>query len=99
MIHALKIEPNYFEDIRFGRKTFEVRENDRDFQVDDYLALNELSDTREEYTGRSILVKVTSITNDERFCKKDFVIMGVRVCIIGENGDSHIVLNGERRQL
>lgn len=99
MTHALKIETNYFKDIIYGNKNFEVRKNDRDFHVDDYIALNELSVTREEYTGRSILVKVTSIVDDERFCKEGFIIMGLEKCSISGNGDIGTVLDGEERKL
>lgn len=76
MIHALKTEPQFFEAVIDGSKTFEVRKNDRDFRVGDCLALNELDDTREGYTGRSALLKITYILNDERFCKPEYVIMG-----------------------
>lgn len=31
MIHELKILPKYFDDIRYGKKRFELRRNDRDF--------------------------------------------------------------------
>lgn len=41
MIHQLKCEAKYFEEICSGQKTFEVRKNDRNFHVGDYLALNE----------------------------------------------------------
>ena len=99
MIHALKIEPKYFVDIICGNKNFEVRKNDRDFRVDDYLAFNELSATREEYTGRSTLVKVTSIVDDERFCKEGFVIMGFEKCIVTEDGSEFTVLVGKGRKL
>lgn len=44
IIHALKTEPTYFGDIIDGKKAFEIRENDRNFKVGDYLALNELDD-------------------------------------------------------
>lgn len=43
MIHQLKCEAKYFEELCSGAKTFEVRKNDRDFHVGDYLALNELT--------------------------------------------------------
>lgn len=99
MIHALKIEPKYFVDIICGNKNFEVRKNDRDFHVDDYLAFNELSATREEYTGRSTLVKVTSIVDDERFCKEGFIIMGFEKCSISVNSDTCTMLNGDERKL
>lgn len=82
MVHELKIDPIFYEAVRSGKKKFEVRYNDRDFEVGDYLALNELDDTREEYTGRSMLVKVTYILNDEKYCKKDYVVMGFVWCSI-----------------
>ena len=41
MIHELKTLPEYFEAVRKGDKTFELREDDRNFKVGDYLALNE----------------------------------------------------------
>ena len=47
--HDLKIKPEYFTAIADGRKTFEVRYNDRGFHVNDTLRLME--HTGEEYTG------------------------------------------------
>lgn len=70
MIHVLKIEPQFFEAVIDGKKTFEVRQNDRNFRVGDYLLLKELNDTRQRiYTGRTALLRVTYILKDERFCK------------------------------
>ena len=82
MVHALKITPEYYEAVRAGIKKFEVRENDRNFKTGDYLALNELDDTRTEYTGRAMLVKITYILDDEKYCKKGFVVMGFVWCLI-----------------
>lgn len=87
MIHALKTEPQYFEAVINAKKTFEVRRNDRDFRVGDYLALNELDDTREGYTGRSVLLRVTYILDDELFCKSGFIIMGFELGKIISGGD------------
>lgn len=41
MIHELKILPEYFNEIMYGRKKFEVRFNDRNFKVGDTLLLKE----------------------------------------------------------
>jgi ASC-1-like (ASCH) protein len=41
MIHELKIDPEYFAAVRNGEKQFELRRNDRNFSIGDYLALNE----------------------------------------------------------
>lgn len=83
MIHALKQLPGYFEDVLSGRKTFEVRENDRLYQVGDLLALNEY--TGDYYTGRSCLVKVDYILDNEQFCKEGFVVMAIKLCSICVN--------------
>lgn len=76
MIHALKIDPIYFDEVRNGNKRFELRNNDRDFRVGDYLALNEWDGM---YTGRSELVKVTYMLNpnDIMTCQGNFVVMSI----------------------
>ncbi len=45
MIHELKILPQYFERVKDGTKTFEIRENDRGFQPGDMVILKEWDDT------------------------------------------------------
>jgi len=56
MIHELKTWPEYFEEILTGKKTFEVRKNDRDYKVGDTLILKEFKligiDDKLNYTGR-----------------------------------------------
>lgn len=76
MIHELKILPKYFDDIRYGKKRFELRRNDRDFKVGDYLALNEFDTS---YTGRTELVKVVYILNtrDVMETRDEFVVMSI----------------------
>lgn len=37
--HELKIDIKYFDDVKNGKKNFEIRKNDRDFQVGDILEL------------------------------------------------------------
>ncbi len=60
MIHQLKIKNKYFEDVICGKKTFELRQDDRDYAEGDYLALNEVDDSG-IYTGRSCMVYVDYI--------------------------------------
>ena len=50
MIHELKILPEYFDAVNCGKKNFEIRLNDRNYQEDDELILREWNG--EEYTGR-----------------------------------------------
>jgi ASC-1-like (ASCH) protein len=44
MLHQLKIKQCYLYHIREGKKTFEVRKNDRDFQVGDTIRFLPLED-------------------------------------------------------
>lgn len=78
MIHAVKQLPEYFEEVIVGRKTFEVRQNDRDYRAGDLLALNEYGENG--YTGRCCLVKIDYILNDEKYCREGYVIMGIKPC-------------------
>lgn len=90
MIHQLKIESRFFEDIIKCTKTFEVRKNDRDFHKGDYLGLNEITphacNGSEEHkeTGNFVLVKVLDVFEDNRFIKDGYVIMSIRPCAIKE---------------
>ena len=81
MIHELKILPKYFDDIKVGKKTFEVRKNDRGFKEGDMLALNEYDPTK-GYTGNSLVVYVDYITNDPEYIKEGYVIMGIKPCVV-----------------
>ena len=78
MIHELKIDRDYFISIVQGKKTFEVRKNDRDFQLGDLLALNETYDGK--YTGDAVLAVVKYILDTPEYCKDGFVIMGIKPC-------------------
>ena len=87
MIHALKIDPEFFIAVKYGGKTFEVRKNDRDFKVGDYMALNEYNAESGEYTRCGVLTRITYILDDERYCKDGFAIIGfVRVYVMDEYG-------------
>ncbi len=50
--HHLKTETEYYQDIEKGLKKFELRKNDRDFKVHDFLYLDETVDAK--YTGRTL---------------------------------------------
>lgn len=52
--HEVKLEIFYFTQVELGYKTFEIRENDRDYQAGDKITLKEFCKTHSYYTGRSI---------------------------------------------
>ena len=85
MIHELKTEPQYFEAEMVGIKRFEVRKNDRGYKVGDYLSLNEYDSETAAYTGRSLLFEVVYILDNEDYCKKGFVVMGLALSYYDKN--------------
>ena len=75
MEHELKILPEYFVAVAKGLKTFEIRKNDRNFEVGDILILNEIHYYSRNSTGRSVEKKVTYITDYAQ--KENYVVMAI----------------------
>lgn len=76
LVHSLKILPEYYDLHCNGSKTFEIRQNDRDFQVGDFLLLEEYFPETKRYTGRSILKPVKYIFHGGQFgLEPGFVII------------------------
>ena len=73
--HYIKILPEYYDAIDSGKKTFEVRFNDRNYQIHDILHLQEWIDG--EYTGREMAVEVTYLLDNPNYCKEGYVIMAI----------------------
>ena len=63
--HELKTWPGQYQAIVEGRKTHEVRRDDRDFRVGDRLWLQEFHPETRHLSGRGCLVEVTYITRPE----------------------------------
>ena len=76
MEHKLKILPEYFEAVKSGSKTFEVRKDDRGFQAGDILFLQEYENGC--YTGSGLKVMVTYVLRDTEYCKEGYCIMGIK---------------------
>ena len=58
-LHELKIKHEYFEEVDRGRKTFELRKNDRNYQVGDLIHFVEVYDTTKcvDYAKNRITTK------------------------------------------
>jgi len=80
-IHELKLDVKYFDDVKSGKKNFEIRNNDRDFQIGDILELKAFKDGKYAFRnkdniwtayGRSaeiVKVKVVEIISAEQLNK------------------------------
>jgi len=79
--HELKIVDPYIDDVWEKRKTFEVRKNDRDFNVGDLILLKEYIPESKSYGIRKLEVLITYLLDDSKYCKEDLVIIGFKeVC-------------------
>lgn len=74
--HYLKIIPEYYEAVKCGDKTFEVRLNDRNYQVNDVIHLQEFNNGA--YTGRELVKVVSYILNDDSYCKESYVVLALK---------------------
>jgi hypothetical protein len=75
--HELKADPKYFEGLRRGTKTFEIRKNDRDFGTGDMLVLKEYDREFQTYSGRQAVFFVTYILHEFEGLTPGFVALGL----------------------
>ena len=89
-VHDLKTWPRHFQAIWDGRKSFEMRRNDRGYKVGDTLILREWEpslmygvDGGGEYKGRYVTAIVTYLLDQDEeqpeFIADNWVIMAIRV--------------------
>ena len=76
MKHEIKIEKQYFEAVIARDKTFEIRYNDRDYNVGDKIVLEEI-DENKEYTGRSAVGFITYLTDFMQ--QEDYVVFSFSI--------------------
>lgn len=77
-VHDLKILPIYFEAVDEGRKTFEVRKNDRNFQNADEVILREWH-SEHGYSGRELKFIIGYVLPLDRFYgpQNDYVVFSL----------------------
>jgi len=80
MEHELKLHPKYFPRVQSGEKSFEIRKNDRDFQVGDRLILREYDPEKgwPDHGGyEAIFAVITYITTE--FQQEGYCILGIKL--------------------
>lgn len=74
-VHDVKLGASFFEDVRSGRKNFELRKNDRNYKTGDLIVLHEYKDGKE--TGRSITKEIGYMLEDFEGLKDGYCILGL----------------------
>lgn len=71
-----KIAPKWYQLQIIGKKTWELRVNDCDYQEGDMLLLKEWEDG--QYTGREFLTVITNVATDLPYVQENVVILTTR---------------------
>ena len=77
-VHELKCAIVHFTAVQSGKKTAELRLNDRDYKVGDIIILKEWDGTRlpgEEYTGRELTRLISHIVGGFVGLREDYVML------------------------
>lgn len=81
--HELKTHAPYFAAVSEGRKTFEVRKDDRGFQTGEVLWLREYFPDRDQsfrYSGNAEFARITYILRGGHFgVEVGYVVMGLEL--------------------
>ena len=68
-VHELKIKENYYYDVKYGHKTFELRKDDRDYQEGDLLRFHVISsfDSKERFVANELYEVTYKLWDCERY--------------------------------
>jgi len=72
MIHVLDIKNKYFQDIKSGLKTFEIRRKNKNYQINDKLKFINL-ETKETIEKEIIYISEGAVYN-----LKNIIVLGIK---------------------
>lgn len=76
-VHSIRLAKTYFNDVASGKKSFELRKNDREYKVGDMLEMLEFADGRN--TGRIIQAEVVYMLEGYTGLEEGYCILGISV--------------------
>lgn len=90
-VHELKTWPAYFAAVRRGDKPFDIRKNDRDFEVGDTVILQEFDPDQDAYTGQTETRTIRFLLSEEDLgVIHGFVVIGFgQLPQLGRTGIDH----------
>lgn len=75
-IHTIKCQQPYFNEVWLGHKKFELRRNDRNYQLGDLVYLQEWNEEKKEYNRYMIKCRITSLLENYAGLENNFCIFG-----------------------
>lgn len=82
-VHQIRLGASFFDDVCSGKKSFEIRKNDRGYKEGDILEMMEFADGRN--TGRTVRVLVTYMIDEFSGLEDGYCIMATR--LLNGNGE------------
>ena len=76
-VHQIRLGVSFFDDVCSGKKSFEIRKNDRGYKEGDILEMMEFADGRN--TGRTVRVIVTYMLDEFSGLEDGYCIMATRL--------------------
>lgn len=76
-VHQIKLGASFFEEVRRGEKTFELRKNDRGYKKGDILEMLEFSEGK--FTGRTVKALVTYMLEEYSGLEDGYCIMATKL--------------------
>lgn len=76
-VHEVKLAAMYYDDVKTGKKTFELRKNDRNYRERDKLHMLEFKDGK--HTGRTISADIVYLLEEYTGLTEGYCILGIRV--------------------
>ena len=77
--HSLKTVQPFFSQVKNGTKTFELRRNDRDFQVNDEVYLKEYDLETNSFSGQELRAKITYVLKDWTGLEDGYCIFSIEL--------------------
>ena len=85
MTHELKIWPRFLAQVLDGSKPFEIRCNDRNYRVGDYLRMHEWDPQTKQFGGTRVTVLVQSLVTNHLGLTPGYCVMGTQITKVEEN--------------
>lgn len=85
-VHCVKILPENFDNVLSKKMSFQIRKDDREYKLGDCMYLQEFV---EDYTGRSLPVKINHILKESEGLRDGYVLLNIEVLGL-------LIMNGER---
>lgn len=89
-IHIKKLTQPYFDDVWYDKKKFELRKNDCDYTVGDFIVLKEYDQETISYSGRKIEAIINYLLKDYPGIENGYCILGISILDRYRTGDKKL---------